>query len=84
MERIRKRHAPEAVVEFEDFASLIQETAGQIESGHFLPYSGIRFPQNPCVACSYLGLCLDKQDLVGLRLVRRSGGSVCVFDDLTY
>src|SRR4029077_12579213 len=58
-----------------EFASLVQETVGQIESGSFLPHSGIRFPQNPCVSCSYLGLCLSKQDLVESRLIRRPGGS---------
>jgi len=68
----------------QEFASLVQETVEQIESGHFLPHSGIRFPQNPCVSCSYLGLCLDKRDLVEARLNRRSGGSFGVFDELAY
>ena len=68
----------------QEFASLVHETVGQIESGHFLPHSGIRFPQNPCLSCSYLGLCLDKQDLVESRLIRRPGGSFGVFDELAY
>jgi len=68
----------------QEFASLVQDTIRQIESGHFLPHSGIRFPQNPCVSCSYLGLCLSKQDLVESRLVRRPGGSFGVFDELAY
>jgi PD-(D/E)XK nuclease superfamily protein len=67
-----------------EFASLVQETVGQIESGHFLPHSGIRFPQNPCVSCSYLGLCLGKHDLVESRLMGRPGGSFGVFDELAY
>jgi len=68
----------------QEFASLVQETVGQIESGHFLPHSGIRFPQNPCLSCSYLGLCLGKQELVDSRLIRRPGGSFGVFDELAY
>src|SRR6266704_4751072 len=68
----------------QEFASLVQETIGQIESGHFLPHSGIRFPQNPCVSCSYLGLCLGKQDLIESRLIRRQGGSFGVFNDIAY
>src|SRR4029077_16990532 len=68
----------------EEFASLVQETIGQIESGRFLPHSGIRFPHNPCVSCSCLGLCLGRQDLVVSRLIRRAGGSFGVFDELTY
>src|SRR6267378_2167581 len=67
----------------QEFASLVQETVGLIESGHFLPHSGIRFPQNPCLSCSCLGLCLGKQDLVDTRLIRRPGGSFGVFDELT-
>ena len=68
----------------QEFASLVHETVGQIESGHFLPHSGIRFPQNPCVSCSYLGLCLGKQNLVDSRLIRRPEGSFGVFDELAY
>src|SRR5438445_2948187 len=67
-----------------EFASLVQETVGQIESGHFLPHSGIRFPQNPCSTCPYLGLCLGKQNLVDSRLIRRPEGSFGVFDELAY
>src|SRR5438876_986457 len=45
----------------------------RIESAQFLPHSGIRFPQNPCRSCPYLGLCLGKKDLVATTLVRRPG-----------
>ena len=68
----------------EEFASLVQETVGLIESGHFLPHSGIRFPQNPCLSCSCLGLCLRRQDLVKSRLIRRPGGLFGFFDELAY
>jgi len=45
----------------------------RIESAEFLPHSGIRFPQNPCSSCPYLGLCLGRQDLVEAALIRRPG-----------
>src|SRR5881392_3871291 len=32
----------------EEFGQLVENTIRQIESGYFLPHSGIRFPQNPC------------------------------------
>jgi len=48
---------------------------GQIEAGQFLPHSGIRFPQNGCVSCPYLGLCLGSQQLVEAKLIRRPGAS---------
>ncbi len=34
-----------------------------IDAAHFLPRPGIRFPQDGCVSCSYLGLCLGNQNL---------------------
>src|SRR5256885_12051514 len=48
----------------QEFGALVQNTIVQIESAQFLPHSGVRFPQNPCVSCSHLGLCLGKQQLV--------------------
>jgi hypothetical protein len=69
----------------QEFASLLEDTIQQIDSGHFLPHSGIRFPQNPCLSCAYLGLCLSKPDLTEAKLIRYPGGSlVGVFDDLAY
>ena len=38
-----------------EFGQLVETTVNQIESGHFLPHSGIRFPQNGCVSCPHLG-----------------------------
>ena len=32
-----------------EFGQLVETTVEQIEAGHFLPHSGIRFPQNGCV-----------------------------------
>ena len=54
-----------------EFGQLVEDTIRQIESAQFLPHSGIRFPQNPCNTCPYIGLCLGKQALVEIDLVRR-------------
>ena len=68
----------------EEFGHLVGNTIQQIESGCFLPHSGIRFPQNPCTSCPYVGLCLGRPELVQARLVRRPGDDLGVFDELTY
>lgn len=69
----------------EEFGRLIQDTIGRIESAHFLPHSGIRFPQNPCSSCPYVGLCLGKQELTDARLTRRPGAeSLGWLDELNY
>jgi CRISPR/Cas system-associated exonuclease Cas4 (RecB family) len=69
----------------QEFAALLDDTVQQIDSGRFLPHSGIRFPQNPCLSCAYVGLCLGKPELAESKLVRRPGGSlVGVFDELAY
>jgi len=38
-------------------------------------HSGIRFPQNGCVSCAHLGLCLDDQTLINSSLIRAPGAS---------
>jgi hypothetical protein len=58
-----------------EFGRLVESTIHQVESGHFSSHSGIRFPQNGCVSCSHLGLCLDNQRLIETNLVRRPGAS---------
>ena len=69
----------------QEFAALLEDTVQQIDSGRFLPHSGIRFPQNPCLSCAYVGLSLGKSELTETQLVRRPGGGlVGVFDDLAY
>jgi len=69
----------------QEFAALLEDTVQQIDAGRFLPHSGIRFPQNPCLSCAYVGLCLAKPELTEAKLVRRPGGSlVGVFDELAY
>jgi len=58
-----------------EYGRLVEATVGQIQSGQFLSHSGIRFPQNGCVSCSHLGLCLDRPDLVTSNLVRKPGAN---------
>jgi hypothetical protein len=69
----------------DEFGRLVQDTIRRIESGEFLPHSGIRFPQNPCTSCPYIGLCLGRQDLAEATLVRRPGAQdLGWLDELTY
>jgi len=58
-----------------EFGQLVETAVEQIEAGHFLPHSGIRFPQNGCVGCSHLGLCLGNQQLMDSKLIRRAGAT---------
>jgi hypothetical protein len=58
-----------------EFGQLVETTVNQIEAGQFLPHSGIRFPQNGCVSCAHLGICLGDQQLVDAKLIRRPGAS---------
>jgi hypothetical protein len=59
----------------QEYGQLVEATVNQIEAGQFPPHSGIRFPQNGCVSCSQLGLCLGDQQLVASKLIRRPGAS---------
>ena len=54
---------------------MVETTVSHIEAGEFLPHSGIRFPQNGCVSCPQLGLCLGNDQLVESKLIRRAGAS---------
>ena len=58
-----------------EYGRLVGVTVSQIESGQFPPHSGIRFPQNGCVSCAQLGLCLGNQQLVEAKLIRTPGAS---------
>jgi PD-(D/E)XK nuclease superfamily len=69
----------------EEFGRLVEQTIARIESAQFLPHSGIRFPQNPCSSCPYVGLCLGQQELADAVLVRRPGAeSLGWLDELNY
>ena len=66
----------------DQFARLVEQTVGQISSAQFAPRSGIRFPQNGCVSCAHLGLCLDRQPLVDSKLIRRAPGELDWLDEI--
>lgn len=78
-----RKHAPEvqylrATISEEqrqEFGRLVETTISQIEAGYFNSHSGIRFPQNGCVSCSHLGLCLGNDQLIAANLVRKAGAS---------
>jgi CRISPR/Cas system-associated exonuclease Cas4 (RecB family) len=68
-----------------EYAQLVDDTIRRIQSAQFLPHSGIRFPQNPCSSCPYVGLCLGRQDLASAALVRRPGAEdLGWLDELNY
>jgi hypothetical protein len=69
----------------DEFGRVVADTIRGIEAAQFLPHSGIRFPQNPCSSCPSVGLCLGKQELVYVALVRRPGAeSLDWLDELNY
>ena len=69
----------------EEFGRLVENTIRRIELADFLPHSGIRFPQNPCNSCPYVGLCLGKQEMADASLERRPGAeSLDWLDELNY
>jgi hypothetical protein len=78
-----RKHAPEiqylrASISEErrrEFGRLVETTISQIEGGNFNPHSGIRFPQNGCVSCYHLGLCLNNEPLIAAHLIRKAGAS---------
>jgi hypothetical protein len=58
-----------------EYGRLVETTVAQIEAGQFNSHSGIRFPQNGCVSCPHLGLCLRNQRLIDANLIRRAGAA---------
>jgi len=59
----------------QEFGRLVEATVSQIEAGQFASHSGIRFPQNGCLGCAHLGLCLNDKQLIEARLIRKAGAS---------
>jgi CRISPR/Cas system-associated exonuclease Cas4 (RecB family) len=68
----------------QEFETLVEDTVRRIESGLFLPQSGIRFPQNPCTSCPFVGLCLGQPQLASSTLLREPGVDLGLFDELAY
>jgi hypothetical protein len=58
-----------------EFDQIVEAPVGQIEAAQFPSRPGIRFPQNGCVSCAHLGLCLGKQSLSESKLIRQPGAS---------
>jgi hypothetical protein len=61
--RIRKR-------QWKAFEKTLRTLASDIEARTFYPRSGIRYPNNQCLNCPYLGLCLHQKQLVRENLTR--------------
>jgi len=59
----------------QEFSRLLGVTINQIEAAPFPSHSGIRFPQNGCVSCPHLGLCLGDQKLIDSSLIRTAGAN---------
>ncbi len=59
----------------QEFEHLVATTIGQIEAAQFPAHSGIRFPQNGCVSCAHLGICLHDQRLIESNLTLAPGAS---------
>jgi len=66
------------------FGALVRHTVQQIEGANFHPHSGIRFPQNQCVNCTFFGLCLEDRELTDAKLRRRTGADLGWLDELDY
>jgi len=61
--RIRKR-------QWKAFDRTLGRLVNDMEARAFYPRSGIRYPNNQCLNCSYLGLCLHQKRLVEANLTR--------------
>jgi hypothetical protein len=58
-----------------EFGQMVEATVGQIETAQFPPHPGIRFPQNGCVSCAHLGLCLGNESMAETKLIRQPGAA---------
>lgn len=68
----------------QEFAEMLESAIEQIEAARFPSHTGIRFPQNGCASCRYLGLCLNRADLVDSALTRQEGAKRDWIDQLDY
>jgi hypothetical protein len=59
----------------EEYGALVSQTIDQIEAGQFFSHSGVRFPQNGCLSCSFQGLCLNSPALISTHLNRSCTGA---------
>jgi len=69
----------------QQFGRLVEESITRIEAAQFLPRSGIRFPQNGCLSCPFLGLCLGNKQMADSKLNRSPGAEDFAWlDELHY
>ena len=61
--RIRQR-------QWRAFEQTLDMLVSEMDAGYYYPRSGIRYPNNQCLNCAYLELCLRKRKLVEEKLVR--------------
>ena len=59
----------------QEFGRMVDSTVGQIETAQFPAHPGIRFPQNGCVSCAHLGLCLGNETIAETKLIRQPGAA---------
>jgi hypothetical protein len=59
----------------QELGQVVEATVHQIEAAQFPSRPGIRFPQNGCVSCAHLGLCLGSEPLVETKLIRQPGAA---------
>ena len=55
-----------------EYGRLVEATVQSVRQGRFESRPGIRFPQNGCLSCGYLGLCLGHEQLVQEKLQRKA------------
>jgi len=67
-----------------DFGRLAEETMGRINAGGFSGRSGVRFPNNQCVACPFLGLCLHDEGIRDARLSKDPRNDLVWVNELEY
>jgi len=71
VKRIHPRATPK--MKRREFGRLVETTVAQRLNQVSPAHSGIRFPQNACVSCAHLELCLNNQRLIAANLIRRPG-----------
>jgi hypothetical protein len=67
---IQYLHAKIKKRQWKALAQTIDLLVSEMEARHFYPRSGIRYPNNQCLNCSYLGLCLRQKRLVEENLIK--------------
>ncbi len=68
----------------QEFQYLLEDTVAQIEAAKFMSHSGIRFPQNGCLACPFLGLCLNRPELVATSVIQHQEPDLGWLNELPY